>query len=99
MGAPAAGKPRELVKRSLFILVTARLVTAPREVPPAEPSQPQAPAAAAAPGELPFGTAVQGKPGFITSPHAPAAGYVDVRGFPSGTEIKCPFSGKMFRVL
>jgi bla regulator protein BlaR1 len=47
---------------------------------------------------LPPGTAVPNKPGFVTSPHAPSSGYIDVRGFPAGAEVKCPYSGKMFRV-
>src|SRR5262249_17142991 len=35
--------------------------------------------------DLPYGTAVPGKPGLVTSPFAPASGYVEVTGFPRGT--------------
>jgi len=47
--------------------------------------------------ELPYGTPVPGKKGFVTSPFAPDRGYVDVRGFPPGTEVKDPYTGKVFR--
>ena len=57
-----------------------------------------APNPASASHEVPYGTPVPGKPGFVTSPHSPYAGYVDVRGFPPGTEVKCPYSGKIFLV-
>ena len=48
-------------------------------------------------GEVPYGKAVPGKPGFVTSPHG-GSGYIDARGFPPGTEVKDPYSGKTFLV-
>jgi hypothetical protein len=47
--------------------------------------------------DIPYGMPVPGKEGFVTSPWAPNQGYVDVRGFPSGTEVKDPYTGKVFR--
>jgi hypothetical protein len=46
--------------------------------------------------DVPYGVAVPNKPGFVTSPYAPTQGYVDVRGFPSSTEVMDPFTGKTF---
>jgi len=46
--------------------------------------------------DLPYGTPVAGKPGFVTSPFAPEAGYVQVLGFPPGTPVEDPYTGKIF---
>ncbi len=84
--------------------------TAPSDGASAEPRQDARPTdestagaggtAGAAPksGGTDYGKAVPGKPGFVTSPYAPYQGYVDVRGFPPGTEVKDPYTGKVFLV-
>ncbi len=46
----------------------------------------------------PKGIPVPGKPGFVRSPYAEHAGLVDVQGFPSGSQVKCPYTGKIFIV-
>ena len=48
--------------------------------------------------DLPYGTPVPGKKGFVTSPFAPDSGYVDVRGFSPGTVVKDPYTGKTFLI-
>ena len=46
--------------------------------------------------ELPYGTPVPGKPGLVTSPFSPDSGYVDVTGFPPGSAVEHPYTGKIF---
>ena len=46
--------------------------------------------------DLPYGLPVPNKPGFVISPFSPNAGYVDIRGFPTGAEVKDPYTGKVF---
>jgi len=55
-------------------------------------------AAAAKKGKsgLLYGTPVPGKQGLVTSPFSPDTGYIDVRTFPPGTEVKDPYTGKIF---
>ena len=48
--------------------------------------------------DSPFGIPVPGKQGFVTSPFSPDGNHVDVRPFPPGTEVKDPYTGKIFRV-
>lgn len=48
--------------------------------------------------EIPFGSAIAGRPGFVNSPFAAKHQLVDVTGLPAGMEVKCPYTGKLFRV-
>lgn len=51
-----------------------------------------------------IGIPVPGKPGYVRSPYSPNSGLVEVRDFATGrpyargTEVKCPFTGKVFLV-
>ena len=46
--------------------------------------------------DLPYGTPVPGKQWLVTSPFAPDGGYIDVTGFPPGTQVADPYTGKTF---
>ena len=46
--------------------------------------------------DVPYGIPVPGRQGLVTSPFAPDSGYIDVRSFPPGTEVRDPYTGKSF---
>lgn len=47
---------------------------------------------------LPSAEKVLGKPGFVYSPYGAERRIVDVKGMPSGTTVKCPYTKKNFRI-
>lgn len=57
----------------------------------ATPAKPSAP-------EVPYGIPIPNRPGFVNSPFAAKHQLVDVTGLPVGMEVKCPYTGKLFRV-
>lgn len=75
--------------------------TPPETAPDAAPSDtpPAPPVAAPIPlAQLPFGIPVMGRKGYVRSPYAEDQGMVDVNDIPAGAKVKCPFTGKIFRV-
>jgi hypothetical protein len=69
---------------------TTTTTTSTAPAPPAAPTK-------AAKGDHPYGIPVPGKPHVVESPFSPGK-YVDVEGFPPGTEVKDPYTGKVFLV-
>ena len=56
-----------------------------------------APTKKVAKGDYPYGIPVPGKPHLVESPYSPGK-YIDVEGFPPGTEVKDPYTDKIFLV-
>ena len=67
----------------------------PTVQPPAKPAPQPAPIKR---DDLPYGTPILGKPGYVYSPYDEKKQQVDVSGIPTGTKVKCPYTGKVFRV-
>lgn len=76
--------------------VAAMTAPTPPSAPTTPPSEPSPPPGATP--ELPFGNSIEGRPGFVNSPYAAKHQLVDVTGLPVGMEVKCPYTGKLFRV-
>jgi hypothetical protein len=67
-----------------------------------KPAPTMLPASAApvekAKGDMPYGIPVPGRKGMVTSPYLPEGNYVDVSAFASGSAVRDPYTGKIFRV-
>ncbi len=100
------GKEPQTERKIYLVSITARILGAKEhrygqsQFPPIIPIPPLLAAIQRHPSnsDLPYGSPVAGKPGFITSPYAPDAGMVDIRGFPPNTKVKDPYTGKEFLV-
>lgn len=73
----------------------------PHHAPPVSPA-PQvsssAPPANTANEDLPYGTAIPGRINMVNSPYAGKTQLVDVSGMSAGQTVKCPYTGKLFKV-
>ena len=56
------------------------------------------PKQSSAPARYPVGIPVAGKRGFAKSPYAPAKNDLDLRPYKKGSQVKCPYTGRIFIV-
>ncbi len=63
---------------------------------PANPNPPKSSSSSAA--DLPYGTPVPGRVNMVNSPYAGKTQLVDVSGMGVGQTVKCPYTGKLFKV-
>ena len=98
---PAATTPPATAAPSQVAALTPKSMS----TPPASASAPSTPAAQTPPApagaatqDIPAGIPITGRPGFVNSPFAAKHQLVDVPGLPVGMEVKCPYTGKLFRV-
>ena len=97
LGGPAAVPPGDVVdltppppKRDDGpAAVSPRKPVAPAVVPKPVPAKRE---------DLPYGIAIPGKKGYVYSPYHDNKQQVDVTDIPTGTKVKCPYTGKVFRV-
>ena len=69
----------------------------PQDQAPVGPAPTAAAPTKVAKGDFPYGIPVPGKKNLVESPFSPGK-YVDVEGFAPGTEVKDPYTGKIFLV-
>jgi len=100
--APSRPKAPEPKERPRTTPVAPDTSVAAMTKPDTSASAPTTPAVTPAPTpaapELPYGSSISGRPGFVNSPYAAKHQLVDVTGLPVGMEVKCPYTGKLFRV-
>jgi hypothetical protein len=93
---PAQGREESAVTQQPFNPNAPPPDNAAREETSAAPA-PSATPGKIAKGDFPYGIPVPGKPHLVESPFSPGK-YIDVEGFSPGTEVKDPYTGKIFLV-
>lgn len=100
LGGSSIPQPSGSVSTSFPVDEEGRTLAAPNQVIGTASTTGRLPAVAEGPrvNNTPVASPVAARPGYVISPYAPGSGYVDVSGIPSGSNVRDPYSGKIFRV-
>lgn len=93
-----AAESKETVHNVLLVFVTAKIVKLDERAEGSDSPAAASSTAESTDSKIPDGIPVPGKEGFVTSPYSPDSGMIDVRGYEKGTEVRDPYSRKIFLV-
>ncbi len=96
--AAASPAPRPKPQRSVAEVASRSTERLSDRAPATIPDLPTPPPAPPTQADIPYGSRVPGRAGFVYSPFAEKNQLVDVAGIAPGVEVKCPYSNKLFRV-
>lgn len=77
---------------------TPQIASTPKPAPDVAPITTTPPSPAKPATDLPYGTPVPGRANMVNSPFAGKTQLVDVSGMGPGQVVKCPYTGKLFKV-
>jgi len=100
LGGGSIAQPSGSVSTSFPVDEEGRTLSTPGQVIGTASTTGRLPAVAEGPrvNNTPVASPVSARPGYVISPYAPGSGYVDVTGIPAGSNVRDPYSGKIFRV-